>query len=510
MKNRNLRHHVFLNIIAITILLTSVNAVRMSDVSGNPNHQPQNNVPMIGACQIFPRNNYWNMPVNSLPVHSLSSAWINTIGSTTNFHMDFGSGTWDGGPIGIPFNVVSGAQTNKYTVDFYYPAESDSGPYPIPQNPKIEYGSDHHILTIDTDDCKLYEIYDAQQLNGQWSAGSGAIWDLNSNSLRPDGWTSADAAGLPILPGLVRYDEVAGGKIDHALRFTTNCTADYYIWPARHVAQHGDCTTTRVPFGARFRLKANYDISQFSPQAQIILQAMKTYGIVLADNGSPWYVSGAPDENWNNDMLHELDVVTGNNFEAVDTAYLTPWIFSDVPDSYWAWEYIERLYNSGITSGCVTLPSLQYCPTTPVTRAQMAIFLLRGLHGSTYTPPTATGTKFNDVPLGTFGDSWIEQLAVEGITSGCGGGGNYCPATPVSRAQMAIFLVRAKHGIAFTPPTATGIFADVPVGSFGADYIEQLSADAITSGCGGTNYCPNTTVKRDSMAVFLVKTFNLP
>ncbi len=182
--------------------------------------------------------------------------------------------------------------------------------------------------------------------------------------------------------------------------------------------------------------------------------------------------------------------------------------FADVSNSYWAYTSIERLYAAGITGGCMTVP-LSYCPTTPVTRAQMAIFLLRGMHGNTYTPPAATGTKFTDVPLGTFGAAWIEQLATEGITSGCGSG-NYCPTTPVSRAQMAIFLIRAKHGVAFVPPTATGLFTDVPIGSFGADYIEQLSADAITSGCGGTNFCPNTTVKRDSMAVFLVKTFNLP
>jgi hypothetical protein len=183
-------------------------------------------------------------------------------------------------------------------------------------------------------------------------------------------------------------------------------------------------------------------------------------------------------------------------------------IFIDVPSSYWAFSSIERLYNGGITGGCTTVP-LNYCPTTPVTRAQMAIFLLRGIHGNTYSPPAATGTKFTDVPLGTFGAAWIEQLAVEGITSGCGGG-NYCPTQTVSRAQMAVFLVRAKHGSSFVPPTATGIFPDVPVGSFGANYIEQLVADAITSGCGGGNYCPNTMVKRDSMAVFLVKTFNLP
>ena len=182
--------------------------------------------------------------------------------------------------------------------------------------------------------------------------------------------------------------------------------------------------------------------------------------------------------------------------------------FYDVPLTHWANSYIERLYAAGITSGCSVVP-LNYCPASPVTRAQMAVLLLRSMHGRNYTPPVITSTRFTDVPIGSFGAAWIEQLAVEGITSGCGGG-NYCPATPVSRAQMAIFLIRATHGIAFTPPTATGLFTDVAVGSFGADYIEQLYNDGITVGCGGTNFCPTTAVNRDSMAVFLVKAFNLP
>ena len=507
MKKKN-THRCILGLMVIAVVLTSFNTNRMVNALGKPILKAQHNLPIIGGCQVFPQDNYWNTPVDSLPVHSLSADWINTIGSNTGFHMDFGSGTWDGGPIGIPFNIVSGSQTPSYTVDFYYPNESDAGPYPIPLNPKIEYGSDHHILTVDTDDCKLYEIYDAQQANGQWSAGSGAIWDLNSNALRPDGWTSADAAGLPILAGLVRYEEVAAGSIDHAIRFTTNCTADYYIWPARHVAQHGSCTTTRVPFGARFRLKAGYDITGFPPQMQVILQAMKTYGIVLADNGSPWYVSGAPDENWDNDMLHELDVLTGNDFEAVDTSPLMPWIFSDVPDSHWAWQYIERLYNAGITGGCSLTP-LRYCTENTDTRGQRAVFLLRGMHGSTYTPPPATGTIFADVSDTSFAAAWIEQLAAEGITSGCDGS-NYCPNSPVTRAQMAIFLLRAEHGMAFVPPAASGIFADVPIDSFGAAWIEQLSVEGITGGCGNGNYCPANSVTRDQMAIFLVRTFNLP
>lgn len=277
--------------------------------------------PSIANCPIFPVNNYWNTPVDSLPVHPLSDMWIDHIGRDQSFHMDFGSGTWEGGPIGIPYNVLAGSTVSKYTVEFYYPDESDAGPYPLPDNPKMEWGSDHHILTIDTDTCTLYEIYDASFDGANWKGGSGAVWDLNSNALRPVTWTSADLAGLPILPGLARYDEIAAGAINHALRFTVEET-DGYIWPARHPVTDSTPPGGIPPTGARFRLKANYDITGFPPEMQILLQAMKTYGMVIADNGSNWYVSGAPDERWNNDMLHLLDVLTGNDFEAVDTSVL--------------------------------------------------------------------------------------------------------------------------------------------------------------------------------------------
>ena len=273
--------------------------------------------PMIANCLVFPANNFWNATVDSLPIHAMSATWIDSIGRGEGFHMDFGSGEWDGGPIGIPFNVVAGSTVQKEAFEFYYPDESDPGPYPIPAQPLIEYGSDHHLLVVDTDTCTLYEIYDVS-LDDR-SGGSGAIWDLNSNILRPETWTSADAAGLPILPGLVRYDEIAAGGINHALRFTTEDTAGY-IWPARHLT--ADAQEGIPPMGARFRLKADYDISGFPPELQVILQAMKTYGIVLADNGSNWFVTGTPDERWDNDMLHLLDVLTGNDFEAVDTSVL--------------------------------------------------------------------------------------------------------------------------------------------------------------------------------------------
>jgi hypothetical protein len=183
--------------------------------------------------------------------------------------------------------------------------------------------------------------------------------------------------------------------------------------------------------------------------------------------------------------------------------------FADVPTSYWASQYIERLYNAGITGGCSASP-LMYCPESTVTRAQMAIFILRGIHGSAYTPPAATGTVFTDVPLGSFAADWIEQLALEGVTAGCGGG-NYCPEATITRAQMAIFLLRGEHGNAYTPPAATGtIFGDVPLGSFADAWIEQLAAEGITSGCGGGNYCPDANVTRAEMAVFLVRAFGLP
>jgi hypothetical protein len=280
--------------------------------------------PTIGTCPTLPADNIWNTRVDQLPVHPSSATWVATIGTSAPLHPDFGGGLWDGAPIGIPFVTVPGTQT-KYPATFTYQSESDPGPYAIPLNAPIEGGSsstgDRHVISIDTTNCILYEIYAAYPQAASWQGGSGAIFNLNSDALRPASWTSADAAGLPIFPGLVRYDEVAAGAIHHAIRFTVPQTQNTYVWPARHEAS--SLTGAQYPpMGARFRLKASFDISGYSATNQIILTALKTYGMMLADNGSSWYISGAPDTRFDDSDLHNLTNILGSNFEAVDVSPL--------------------------------------------------------------------------------------------------------------------------------------------------------------------------------------------
>jgi len=281
--------------------------------------------PSVAGCTVFPADSVWNTPVDTVPVDPNSQNYITTIGANSGLHADFGSGLWAGGPIGIPYTTVNGTQP-KVVIVFNYADESDQGPYPIPPGAPIEGGpqsaGDRHVLVVDKDHCILYELYSAYpQADGTWQAGSGAIFNLGSNALRPSSWTSADAAGLPILPGLVRYDEVVAGEIKHAVRFTAPQTRNSFVWPARH--QASSLTGPQYPpMGQRFRLKANFDISGFSKDTQVILTALKKYGMILADNGSSWYISGAPDPGWNNDVLHELGRVTGSAFEAIDESSL--------------------------------------------------------------------------------------------------------------------------------------------------------------------------------------------
>jgi hypothetical protein len=272
---------------------------------------------------VFPASNPWNRRVDRLPVASNSDAVIAAIGRDEPLHADFGAGTYDGGPIGIPVTIVRGSQP-KVRVRFEYADESDRGPYPIPAGVAIEGGrnadGDRHAIILDRDACRLYELYD---LHPGWRAGSGAIWSLRSNHVRPAGWTSADAAGLAILPGLARYDEVARGEIAHALRFTVRRSRKAYVYPARHFAS--DLTDPGLPpMGLRVRLRSSFDVRPFPRQARVVLTALKRYGMLVADNGSDWFVSGTPDRRWRNDDLGTLRRVRGRDFEAVDASSLRP------------------------------------------------------------------------------------------------------------------------------------------------------------------------------------------
>jgi hypothetical protein len=283
-------------------------------------------VPRAPSCPVFPAENQWNLRVDHLPVAARSDAIVRSIGLDDHVHADFGSGRWEGGPIGIPYTTV-GRRQRKVRVSFGYADESDRGRYPIPRGVPIEGGrrsnGDRHVIVVDRDRCRLYELYAAYPVAGgkRWRAGSGAIWNLRSNALRPQGWTSADAAGLPILPGLARYDELRRGGIDHALRFTAARTRRAFIYPARHFASATD-EPALPAMGQRLRLRAGFDVSAFPPQSRAVLTALKRYGMILADNGSSWYLSGAPSAGWDNDDLHALHRVTGKSFEVVDTSSL--------------------------------------------------------------------------------------------------------------------------------------------------------------------------------------------
>lgn len=284
-------------------------------------------LPQAPGCPVFPASSPWNQRVDMLPVAAGSARIVAAIGAADTMHADFGSGLWEGGPIGIPITVVRGTQARS-RVAFEYADESDKGPYPIPKSVAIEGGpggdGDRHALIVDRDRCRLYELFDLNPTaGGGWRAGSGAVFDLRSNKLRPAGWTSADAAGLPILPGLARYDEVARGRIGHALRFTVERTRRAYVWPARHHAS-SDADPSLPPMGMRFRLKRSYPIAGFPRQARIVLQALKEYGMILADNGSNWFVSGTPSPKWSNAELHTLHRVPGSAFEVVDGTKLRP------------------------------------------------------------------------------------------------------------------------------------------------------------------------------------------
>jgi hypothetical protein len=271
----------------------------------------------LGGKRPLPDDSVWNLDVSKLPVDAQSDAYVKSIGVDAPLHPDFGA-SWEGKPFGMPYIVVGG-DTPRTPVLFEYSDESDHVYYPIPPDPPIERGEDRHLLIIDRDNWKLYELYALSKKGALWNAGSGAVWDLARNESRPASWTSADAAGLPIFPGLVRYDEVVDRKeIRHALRFSVRKTRRAYVWPATHFASR-ETDAAFPPMGARFRLKSSVDISSYPPHAQVVLKALKTYGMLLADNGGNWFLSGAPDPRWDDKDLESLKKIRGRDFEVVLT-----------------------------------------------------------------------------------------------------------------------------------------------------------------------------------------------
>ena len=277
------------------------------------------------GCSVFPAGSVWHADVRTLPVHPSSAAWVTSLGTGGRLHPDFGAGLIDGAPFGIPVTMVPPTQ-RKVPVGFDYADESDPGPYPVPADARIEGGraadGDRHVLVLDSAACTVWELYDAHLLSGgSWRAGSGAVFDLRSERLRPAGWTSADAAGLSVYAGLVRYEEVAAGRIDHVVRITAARTRRQYLWPARHAAS-SSTDPALPPMGAWFRLKAGVDLSHLPRQARVIAEALKVHGAIIADNGSSWFVSGTQDSRWDNDALDALKSLRGSDFEAVDTSGL--------------------------------------------------------------------------------------------------------------------------------------------------------------------------------------------
>ncbi len=284
-----------------------------------PAHTGNQNGP-LGSCPVFPADNPWNTDISTLAPRSDSAAIVRQVlaDGPSNLHADFGGG----GAYGIPYVTVPASEPGVPVNFTEFGNESDPGPYSVPLGAPVEGGSDAHAIGIDRDNCRLYEMYHASPANGYWNAGAGATWDLRSNAVRTAGWTSADAAGLPIFPGLVRFDEVAAGAIRHALRFTVNSTQRGYVFPGRHFAS-SDSNPLKPAMGMRFRLRANFNLTPYHGEALIVLRALKTYGMIVADNGTNWYITGAADSRWDDTDLNQLKTVAGSAFDVVNTGTVT-------------------------------------------------------------------------------------------------------------------------------------------------------------------------------------------
>ena len=441
----------------------------------------------IGTCPVFPANNVWNARVDSLPVHTNSAAYVNAIGAASPAHADFGGGLYNGAPIGIPFITVPGTQP-KVPVTFQYADESDPGPYPVPPNAPIEGGSgssgDRHVLVIDQTNCVLYEMYAAYpQLDGSWQAGSGAIFNLTANNLRPATWTSADAAGLPIFPGLARYDEYAAGAIKHALRFTAPQTQKAFVWPARHYAS-SIINTSYPPMGQRFRLKSSLNISGFSPQAQVVLKALQQYGMILADNGSPWYVSGVPDDRWDNNQLHELSQLQGTDFEAVDESSLMV-----DPNS-------AAVAGGGTSGGPMSLSrtSLNFGYSGSLVTSPQIVALTFTTNGVSWTA-SANQPNIAVSPAAGTGSALLQITATGGASGVVTVSAPALSASVQVQVNVASAIPANPYGNFDTPANnTTGIAGAIPVTGWALDSIEVTSVGIWREPAGGEATASNGLV----------------
>ncbi len=311
------RSRLFVLGLLLALLLPTGSTTQLSSVTATT-------APRVSGCQVFPQNNYWNRDISGLLRHTRSAQWLSHMSTGRNLHPDFGSSYGDGPDYGIPITVVRSTHP-LVTPRFEYADESDHVGYPFGADTRIEggrdSGGDMHAIVLDSDACKLYETWNTRQASGGWTAGSGAVWSLKSNTLRPDSWTSADAAGLPILPGLLRWSEVKAGRVSHAIRFTTDVTSRHHLWPARHDAGSQD-SLAYPPMGARFRLKSGFSLAGYGTYARTVMLGMKRYGLVLADNGSPWFFQGAQTSAWPDSLIEDLKRIPASAFVAVDTAPL--------------------------------------------------------------------------------------------------------------------------------------------------------------------------------------------
>jgi hypothetical protein len=350
-------------------------------------------VPGAPGCPMFPADNVWNTPISSLPVNAQSTTWMASMDASGTFlHPDFGPSGDPSNPYGIPFTVVPPGHP-FVSISFQYADQSDPGPYPFGPDTPIEGGQDatgdRHAIMVDPSTCTLYELYDASYSASGSTAGSGAIWNLRSDALRPAGWTSADAAGLPILPGLVDYDEVASGSMDHAIRFTAACTQEAFIWPARHEA--GQANAACPPMGARFRLDASFTLpsSECSPMCQTVITTMKNYGLILADNGSNWYFQGTADTRWTDTDVDQLKQIPASAFQAVDESSLMVNANSG--------QTVQPVAAAPPTT--VARPT----PTTTVVRAPTTTAVIPPAPTTTMAPSIAPGPRLPDGPRGEAG-----------------------------------------------------------------------------------------------------------